>query len=89
MWPFTRKPKRLATTLPINHSLNYLGTEADPVVIYHPTLGQVLMLVPAPAPEFLDNSEVFVEGVKVFDLADAGVIPSYYYKSHSLGYIRT
>jgi hypothetical protein len=70
--------------------LNYLGVSADPVVLYHPTLGQVVALVEAPAPEFLPDEAVFQDGVKLFDLADANVVPSYYYKrveSH-YGYVR-
>lgn len=89
MWPFKRK-RKLQTTLPPAHPLNYLGVDADPVVLYLPVYGQVLMLVEAPAPKFIPNQEVYVEGRKLFDIADADVIPSYYYKrieSHD-GYLR-
>lgn len=92
MWPFNfKKHHRLVTTLPVGHPLNYINVEADPVVIYHPTLGQVVVLVEAPAPYFLPDQLVFVEGVRVFDLADVDVVPSYYYQrtEEALGYYRT
>lgn len=79
MWSLRRK-KRLQTTLPATHPLNYLGVPADPVVLYLPVYGQVLIIVEAPAPEFLGTQDIYTEDRKLFDLTDADVIPSYYYR---------
>jgi hypothetical protein len=88
---FRRKRKLLPTTLPDTHGANYLNVPADPVVLYHPVLGQVVVLVPAPAPDFLPDESVFVEGVKCFDLSDIDFIPSFYYRRDDslLGYVKT
>lgn len=82
--------KKIKTTLPPGHPLNYLGVDADPIIMYLPVHGQVLLLVEAPAPKFIHKSDVYVEGRKLFDIADAAVIPSYYYKrvEELDGYVR-
>lgn len=78
-WPFTRK-RKLQTTLPATHPLNYLGVPVDPVVLYLPVYGQVLIIVEAPAPEFLSMQDIYTQDRKLFDLTDADVVPSYYYR---------
>ena len=85
------KPKeKFSTTLPVTHPMNYLGTPADPVVMYLPIHGQVMLLVPAPAPAFLSNEDIYTHDRKLYALQDVDVIPSAYYKRDEPrnGYVR-
>ena len=46
---------RPITRLSVDDSRNTLTVEADPVVLDLPMLGIVLILVPAPAPDFIHD----------------------------------
>lgn len=70
-----------ATTLEATDPLNHLNVPADPVVLYHDLLGQIVILVPAPAPDFITES-YFGSGIPCFDIDECGMVPSYFYRKN-------
>lgn len=75
------KRKRYSLTLQENDPRNYLTVAADPVVIPHPILGKILILVPAPAPDYIDDSWfMYSEQILAHDIETSGMIPVAFYR---------
>ena len=75
----TRSGQGLNTTLTALDPRNGLGVDADPIVLYHDTLGQILILLPTPAPDWLPGDFFERNHVVAYDLAESGIIPKYFY----------